>query len=100
MVFVRDLLRTYSPNAVRVYLLQHHYRAVWEWSPEALDAAAAMAARMETAARSADTSSPEIRETFRAALADDLDTPRAVDTLTRASGQTLRELGAVLGLAL
>jgi L-cysteine:1D-myo-inositol 2-amino-2-deoxy-alpha-D-glucopyranoside ligase len=100
MVFVHDLLRTYSPNALRVYLLQHHYRAVWEWSPASLVVAAALAARLEAAARAADTSSPETRESFRAALADDLDTPRALDTLTRASGQTLRALGAVLGLAL
>jgi L-cysteine:1D-myo-inositol 2-amino-2-deoxy-alpha-D-glucopyranoside ligase len=26
MVFVRDLLRSYSPDALRVYLLGHHYR--------------------------------------------------------------------------
>jgi L-cysteine:1D-myo-inositol 2-amino-2-deoxy-alpha-D-glucopyranoside ligase len=100
MVFVRDLLRRYSPNAVRVYLLRHHYRAVWEWSPGELDSAASLASHLEASARAADTSAGEVRDIFASALADDLDTPRAVQTLTRASGGTLRELGGVLGLEL
>jgi L-cysteine:1D-myo-inositol 2-amino-2-deoxy-alpha-D-glucopyranoside ligase len=100
MVFVRDLLASYSPNALRVYLLQHHYRHVWEWSPGELDAAAGLASRLEAAARAPDTSSGGVRETFAAALGNDLDTPGAIDALTRASGGTLRELAAVLGLAL
>jgi L-cysteine:1D-myo-inositol 2-amino-2-deoxy-alpha-D-glucopyranoside ligase len=100
MVFLRDLLRTHSPNAIRLYLLGHHYRRVWEWSPAGLDAAASVAARLETAARGADTSPAETREAFAAALADDLETPRAIETLTRASGDTLRTLGGVIGLTL
>jgi L-cysteine:1D-myo-inositol 2-amino-2-deoxy-alpha-D-glucopyranoside ligase len=100
MVFLRNLLRTHSPNAIRLYLLGHHYRRVWEWSPAELDAAASVAARLETAARGADTSPAETREAFASALADDLETPRAIEALTRASGETLRELGGVLGLTL
>ena len=41
MVFVRELLPRYSSDAIRLYLLRHHYRQVWEWSPAGLDAAAA-----------------------------------------------------------
>ena len=37
MVFLRDLLRTYSADAIRLYLLGHHYRQVWEWAPADLD---------------------------------------------------------------
>jgi L-cysteine:1D-myo-inositol 2-amino-2-deoxy-alpha-D-glucopyranoside ligase len=99
MVFVRDLLRTHSANAIRLYLLAHHYRRVWEWSAAGLDADARLAEGLETAARGADTSTSDTREAFAHALADDLDTPAAIAVLTRASGGTLRELGAVLGLA-
>jgi len=100
MVFVRELLRSYSPNALRLYLLNHHYRRVWEWSAAELDEAARLASRVETGARGPDTSATDTREAFDAALADDLNTPTAIDTLSRASGDTLRTLGGVLGLAL
>jgi L-cysteine:1D-myo-inositol 2-amino-2-deoxy-alpha-D-glucopyranoside ligase len=100
MVFVRDLLRTYSSDAIRLYLSQHHYREVWEWSPAEMNDAARLAQRLATASRAPDTASSLERETFVAALADDLDTPRAIGILTRLSGGTLREQAAVLGLTL
>jgi cysteinyl-tRNA synthetase len=40
------------------------------------------------------------REAFRAALADDLNTPRAIEVLESTAGATLRELAGVLGLTL
>jgi L-cysteine:1D-myo-inositol 2-amino-2-deoxy-alpha-D-glucopyranoside ligase len=100
MVFLRDLLRRHSPNAIRLYLLGHHYRGVWEWSPGEMAAAATLAGRLETAARDVDTSSADVREAFKATLTDDLNTPAAIETLTPASGETLRTLGGVLGLVL
>jgi L-cysteine:1D-myo-inositol 2-amino-2-deoxy-alpha-D-glucopyranoside ligase len=99
MVFVRDLLGSYSANALRLYLLEHHYRRVWEWSPAELTGAASLAEGLAAAARAPDTTPADTRDAFAAALADDLDTPRAIEALRTASGQTLRELGAVLGLA-
>jgi L-cysteine:1D-myo-inositol 2-amino-2-deoxy-alpha-D-glucopyranoside ligase len=100
MVFVRDLLSSYSARAVRLYLLGHRYSQVWEWSASDLERAAELTARLEAAARAPDTSSPEVREAFQYALADDLNTPAAIELLTDASGATLREMGAVLGLTL
>jgi L-cysteine:1D-myo-inositol 2-amino-2-deoxy-alpha-D-glucopyranoside ligase len=98
MIFLRDLLRKYSADAIRVYLLGHHYRQVWEWSPAELDSAASLAQRLALAAAEPDTSDGEAIEAFRAALEDDLNTPQAIDVLTRVSGEPLRQLGAVLGL--
>jgi L-cysteine:1D-myo-inositol 2-amino-2-deoxy-alpha-D-glucopyranoside ligase len=99
MVFLRDLLRTYSADAIRLYLLGHHYRQVWEWSPAELDSAASLAQRLTLAAFEPDTVDlVAAREAFAAALEDDLNTPQAVDVLTTVSGQPLRDLGAVLGL--
>jgi L-cysteine:1D-myo-inositol 2-amino-2-deoxy-alpha-D-glucopyranoside ligase len=100
MVFVRDLLHAYSSSALRLYLLGHHYRQVWEWAPSELDDAAALAERLAVAARKPDTSPRESREEFRGALADDLNTPEAIRVLARASGDTLRNLARVLGLEL
>ncbi|MCA1648637.1 MAG: class I tRNA ligase family protein, partial [Chloroflexi bacterium] len=98
MVFLSDLLKTYSADAIRLYLLGHHYRQVWEWSPADMDAAAKVAQRLSVAAREPDMTSGVERETFAAALSDDLDTPRAIEILQSISGGTLRDLGGVLGL--
>ncbi|HEX8967538.1 MAG TPA: class I tRNA ligase family protein, partial [Chloroflexota bacterium] len=98
MVFVRDLLRSYSADAIRLYLLEHHYRQVWEWSAAGLDDAARLAERLATAARGPDSAPSAGREAFAAALADDLDTPRAIEALGHLGGATLRDLGGVLGL--
>jgi L-cysteine:1D-myo-inositol 2-amino-2-deoxy-alpha-D-glucopyranoside ligase len=100
MVFVRELLSRFSANAIRVYLLGHHYRKVWEWSASAMADAAAQAAALESAARQPDTSHRDAHEAFADALAHDLDTPRAIEVLRQASGGTLRALGGVLGLEL
>ena len=88
----------YSADAIRVYLLSHHYRQVWEWSPADMDAAARLAARLSAAAREPDIASGIERESFAAAVSDDLNTPRAIEVLQTVSGSTLRELGSVLGL--
>jgi L-cysteine:1D-myo-inositol 2-amino-2-deoxy-alpha-D-glucopyranoside ligase len=98
MIFVRELLKAYSADAIRLYLLGHHYRQVWEWSAAEMDAAAAVARRLSVAAREPDMASGVERETFAAALSDDLDTPRAIEILQSISGGTLRDLGSVLGL--
>jgi L-cysteine:1D-myo-inositol 2-amino-2-deoxy-alpha-D-glucopyranoside ligase len=100
MVFLHDLLRTRSPNAIRVYLLRHQYREVWEWSPAELDEAARLAAHLEATARAPEVASTEAREAFAEALRNDLDTPRAIETLQHLGGDTVRELGGVLGLHL
>jgi L-cysteine:1D-myo-inositol 2-amino-2-deoxy-alpha-D-glucopyranoside ligase len=99
MVFVRDLLDRYSSDVLRLYLLGHHYRQVWEWSPADLDAAAALAERLTLAAGEPDYAGGA-REAFASALRNDLDTPSAIEALERASGAPLRELAGVLGLEL
>jgi cysteinyl-tRNA synthetase len=98
MVFLRDLFKSYSADAIRLYLLGHQYTQVWEWSPAELDRAATIARRLSAAAREPDMTSGVERETFAAALQDDLDTPRAIEILQTISGGTLRDMGAVLGL--
>ncbi|MGI9148798.1 MAG: cysteine--tRNA ligase [Chloroflexota bacterium] len=98
MVFARDLLRTYSADAIRLYLLGHHYRQVWEWVPAELEVAAGIARQLAKAAGEPDLASQGVRAMFAEALEDDLNTPRAIEILQTLRGATLRELGGVLGL--
>jgi cysteinyl-tRNA synthetase len=100
MVFIKDLVAKYSADTIRLYLLGHQYRQAFEWSQAELDDAATRAQRLSLAARQPDSGGPAAREAFAAALADDLDTPRAIEALETTSGQPLRELAAVLGLTL
>jgi L-cysteine:1D-myo-inositol 2-amino-2-deoxy-alpha-D-glucopyranoside ligase len=82
LVFVSRLLADgVDPMAIRLALLAHHYRSEWEWTDEGLAAAAARLSRWRDAiARS--TASAEtahaVLDAVRAALADDLDSPRAL----------------------
>jgi L-cysteine:1D-myo-inositol 2-amino-2-deoxy-alpha-D-glucopyranoside ligase len=99
MVFLHDLLKLYSANAIRLYLLSHHYRQVWEWSRDEMRAAARLADELEKASRAPDSATGEARDAFAHALADDLDAPRAIHVLESLSGQPLRELAGVLGFA-
>ena len=38
LVMVSDLLKTYTPDAIRLYLAKHHYRTPWEFTYADLDA--------------------------------------------------------------
>ncbi len=120
LVMVSDLLKTYSPDALRLFLAGYHYRTAWEYDAARLEAAAAIADRWQAAAAGAPrglTARIEaVRQTFRAALDDDLNTPQAVavvDDLAAgiaagsygpddkpAAQATLIELAGVLGLRL
>ncbi|HEY0581541.1 MAG TPA: cysteine--tRNA ligase, partial [Chloroflexota bacterium] len=100
MVFVRELLKSYSADAIRLYLLEHQYRSVWEWSAADLENASALAERLALAAEQPDSADTGQHQAFADALSDDLDTPRAIEVLSTVSGQPLRDLAAVLGLTL
>lgn len=121
LVLVRDLLERASPDALRLYLAGHHYRAIWEHDPVALEHAIQRADRLSLARAATGGSGPllelsELEARITAALEDDLDTPNAIaqlvevaDRILSASAagrsvedaqRTLAELAAVLGLRL
>jgi L-cysteine:1D-myo-inositol 2-amino-2-deoxy-alpha-D-glucopyranoside ligase len=99
LVFVDELAERYPAGAIRLYLLEHRYRETFEWSEEHLAEATERHRELVGAARAADRDHGA-RDAFRRALEDDLDTPAAVAALGGARGDTLRELGDVLGLRL
>jgi L-cysteine:1D-myo-inositol 2-amino-2-deoxy-alpha-D-glucopyranoside ligase len=85
LVFVSALRRKgVDPAALRLALLSQHYRTDWEWTPAVLAAAEARLARWRQAVRRA--SGPpggRVLDAVRAAVADDLATPRALAELDR-----------------
>jgi L-cysteine:1D-myo-inositol 2-amino-2-deoxy-alpha-D-glucopyranoside ligase len=126
LVLVRDLLRSFSGDAIRLYLVSHHYRNELNFQQADLEAAAVTAARLGMASLVADSGdadpaslSPAVRQhraRFLDAMDNDLDTPSAMlellalgelalvggDAGERAdASQTVRELGtSILGLRL
>jgi L-cysteine:1D-myo-inositol 2-amino-2-deoxy-alpha-D-glucopyranoside ligase len=97
LVLVRDLLRSFPGDAIRHYLVSHHYRREVDYDAAGLEASAVAVGRLRSAACRARELSPdapaldddaalvpavvEHRERFLAALNDDLDTPAALPEL-------------------
>jgi L-cysteine:1D-myo-inositol 2-amino-2-deoxy-alpha-D-glucopyranoside ligase len=75
-----------DPRAIRLALLEHHYRSDWEWFDDDVFAAIARVTHWVDWAATAVEGSEEtaLLGELRAALADDLDTPSAVDAVERA----------------
>lgn len=95
LVFVSRLLaQGVDPSALRVGLLEHHYRHDWEWQDSDLRRAEERLGRWRDAARSGCThGGEEVREAIRERLSDDLDTPAAFTILDQwaATSQRRRE---------
>ena len=83
MVFVEDLLRQYSADAIRLYLLSHHYREPFEWDQTELDAASVLASHLvDVADTMPDSPAPEsVPPELMEAMSDDLQTPLVVEAL-------------------
>lgn len=94
LVMVSDLLKTYSPAALRLYLGAHHYREAWSYDEAELRACQSLAERIAQAAwveggNGSPLSPEEYERAFIAAMEDDLRTPGAVRALEGLSGAIL-----------
>jgi L-cysteine:1D-myo-inositol 2-amino-2-deoxy-alpha-D-glucopyranoside ligase len=121
LVLASALLERFSADAVRLYLFSHHYRSVWEFADDEmatwnrrsmlLQRAAARTGGSESNGLDVDTFTTR----FFDHLADDLDTPGAIDAMMRFAAEidevaaesdvepaqkALREAADVLGLTL
>ncbi len=77
LVFVDALRREHDPRAIRLAIIEHHYRDSWEWDDDPHARAAARLERWLAAAGSGGGGPGKALDEVRAALDDDLDTPRA-----------------------
>jgi len=103
LVLVRDLLQRYDADSIRVLLLRHHYREAWAYTEDKLDDAAAWTRRLQEAARGSRPAAAPRNVAVRAALEDDLDSPRALRLLEESIGrgdESWRDGAAILGLRL
>ena len=114
LVLVRDLLRDHSADAIRHYLISHHYRTEVHYDADALarsDAAVAHLARANARAEETveewDGHLPPseavraARRRFLEALDDDLDTPKALgelDLLASMALETDRQVAVNAGI--
>jgi L-cysteine:1D-myo-inositol 2-amino-2-deoxy-alpha-D-glucopyranoside ligase len=99
LVFVADLLKEFEPMAVRLALLNHHYRGDWEWRRDDAEAATARLERWRAAPKSGpDGALSEVR----LRLDDDLDAPGALIALDRSAedGRPVAAGAALLGVEL
>ena len=83
LVFVSALRHEgIDPNAIRLALLAHHYRSDWAWTEHGLEGAVARLALWRAAAQAATgPSAGPTLDKVRAALANDLRTPEALDAI-------------------
>jgi len=95
LVFVGDLVKEWDPAAVRLAILANHYRWDWSWEDDLMTTATA---RLD-AWRTAGTGSAALEE-VRAALDDDLDTPRCLAAIDAAAARSegVSEAAALLGV--
>ncbi|TAK34229.1 MAG: cysteine--tRNA ligase [Chloroflexota bacterium] len=119
MVFVRDLLGSFTADALRLYVLSHPYRAAMDYEDRALDEWSAVAQRLDQAATEEEIGHPRAEvdrwtTEFMRAMDDDFDIRSAIaallgladlqrssDTALRgAAARELRRLSEVLGLSL
>ena len=104
-MFVDHLRETWDPRAIRLAILDQHYRTSWEWDDSMMPRAAARLARWLAGAGDATTDTAtdskglvEVRD----ALDHDLDTRAALTAIDDAAarGESVRTAAALLGVDL
>jgi L-cysteine:1D-myo-inositol 2-amino-2-deoxy-alpha-D-glucopyranoside ligase len=84
LVFVRHLRLDHDPMAIRLALLGHHYREPWEWfHHDVVRADTRLGAWRAAVARPAGPPAQDVLDGVRRHLADDLDTPGALEVVDR-----------------
>ncbi len=100
LVFVSELVARSEPAAVRLALLDQHYRQDWEWRDELVHLAQSRLATWRSTLVAGRPSG--LIDEVRAALDDDLDTPSAIAAMDRAAhaGFSVGPAAALLGVTL
>ena len=103
LVFVDKLRTQHDPMAIRLGLIEHHYRTEWEWDNGLMARNEARLVQWKSAARVGGSQGDSgLLADVRSALDKDLDTPSAVALLDAAAksgvavGDSARLLGVVI----
>lgn len=100
LVFVSELVRRAEPAAVRLSMLEQHYRSDWQWHDELLSRAQSRLATWRSTQTTGRPSS--VIDDVRAALDNDLDCPAALQVIDDAAcdGFNVAPAAALLGVTL
>jgi cysteinyl-tRNA synthetase len=120
LITIRDALKKYTSDGLRIFILSSYYRSPLTYTPEAIDAAQSGADRLRRAASKENAPGKNAldpksyRDRFTEAMDDDFNTPQAIASLfdlardinkaeeagdnAAKARETLKELGGVLGL--
>ncbi len=101
LTLVSDLLKDYSANAIRVTLLNHHYRFPWECFPEDLQVATetvGLLHQVRTLVGEHVGEDTMLRDRFHAAMENDLNTPEALLLLRQAAETTIANADLNIGV--
>lgn len=89
LTLVSELIKTYSPDEIRLTLQNHHYREAWECTPEDLrqsqQTIELFAHVRHLVGDATDGEDPQLRARFQQAMENDLDTPTAIAALREAA---------------
>ena len=98
LVFVDKLRTEYDPRAIRLGIIEHHYRNEWEWDNDLMPR---NAARLQAWLAAPHGESGVIND-VRAALDNDMDTPSAVAAIDAAvaAGHGVHDAAGLLGVPL
>ena len=95
LVFVDALRKEWDPRAIRLAIIEHHYRRDWEWDDTLMPRNAERLDRWQAAGIGG-----AALDEVRGALDDDLDTPCALAAIDRAAdaGHGVSAAAALLGV--
>jgi L-cysteine:1D-myo-inositol 2-amino-2-deoxy-alpha-D-glucopyranoside ligase len=95
LVFVSELRKTWEPMAIRLVIVENHYRTAWEWDDTRMPRNAERLDRWRTAG-----AGDGALDDVRAALDDDLDTPTAIAAIdtAAAAGLGVSRAAGLLGI--
>ncbi|GMR11054.1 MAG: cysteine--tRNA ligase [Anaerolineae bacterium] len=106
LVLIRELLESWSPNAIRLYLAHHHYREPWNHSEQELEMAAEWTDTLRRSVQEKNGSGPELEPAeaeaeFVTAMEADLNATEAVRVILRLAQeiQAADEEGRAVGTA-
>jgi L-cysteine:1D-myo-inositol 2-amino-2-deoxy-alpha-D-glucopyranoside ligase len=95
LILIGNLLKEYSADAIRIVLQSHHYREPWECFTEDFKVAQETEELLQRVrflvGRNASGEDITLRNRFKAAMDNDMDTPNVLHLLTEAAEQALAQ---------
>lgn len=100
LVMISDLLKKYSPQAIRWVLLSHHYRKHWEFKEEELKKAeeSIKIIKILVQRQPRKTTKTDEIKVFQKLMNDDINTPEVLSLITQTEDiRTLQTISTTLG---